>query len=116
MIAVIDTNIFMAALLNPSGAPAILRLRWRRRQFEILISEDVLAEYIDVLSHAPAIAAKDTHLLIDEIEAFSRRVEIGGTLQACKDSDDDKFLETAVTGGADFLVTKKSQTFSSQIV
>jgi putative PIN family toxin of toxin-antitoxin system len=106
MIAVIDTNIFMAALLNPSGAPAKIRRRWRQRQFEILISEAVLHEYTDVFIHAPAIAAIEAQLLMDEIEAFSRRVEISGTLQACKDPDDDVFLETAVTGGADFLVTK----------
>jgi predicted nucleic acid-binding protein len=36
MIAVIDTNIFMAALLNPSGAPAKMRQRWRKEQFETL--------------------------------------------------------------------------------
>ncbi len=111
MIAVIDTNIFMAGLLNPSGAPAKIRRRWRQRQFEILVSEAVLAEYADVFIHAPAIAAIDTQLLIDEIEAFSQHVEISGTLQACKDPDDDMFLETAVTGGADFLVTKNLKHF-----
>lgn len=111
MIAVIDTNIFMAALLNPSGAPAKIRRRWRQRQFEILTSEAVLEEYVDVLTHAPAIAVSDAQFLIDEIEALSRRVEISGALQACKDPDDDKFLETAVTGSADFLVTKNLKHF-----
>jgi len=111
MIAVIDTNVFMAALLNPSGAPAKIRRRWQQRQFETFISEAVLEEYADVLTHAPAIALIDAQFLIDEIEALSSRVEISGTLQACKDPDDDKFLETAVTGGADFLVTKNLKHF-----
>jgi putative PIN family toxin of toxin-antitoxin system len=111
MIAVIDTNVFMAALLNPSGAPAKIRRRWRQRQFEILISEAVLEEYVDVFTYAPAIAVFDAQFLIDEIEAFSQRVEISGVLQACKDPDDDVFLETAVMGGADFLVTKNLKHF-----
>lgn len=111
MIAVIDTNVFMAALLNPSGAPAKIRRRWQQRQFETLISEAVLEEYADVLTHAPAIAIIDAQVLIDEIEALSRRVKISGTLQACKDPDDDKFLETAVLGGVDFLVTKNLKHF-----
>lgn len=111
MIAVIDTNVFMAALLNPSGAPAKMRRRWRQRQFEVLISEAVLEEYLDVFTHAPAIAVSDTQFLIEEIEAFSRRIEISGVLQACKDPDDDVFLETAVVGGADFLVTKNLKHF-----
>jgi putative PIN family toxin of toxin-antitoxin system len=111
MIAVIDTNVFMAALLNPSGAPAKIRRRWRERQFEILISGAVLEEYVDVFTHAPAIALSDAQFLIDEIEASSRRVEIKGSLQVCKDPDDDVFLETAVVGGADFLVTKNLKHF-----
>jgi putative PIN family toxin of toxin-antitoxin system len=111
MIAVIDTNVFMAALLNPSGAPAKIRRRWQQRQFETLISEAVLEEYADVLTHAPAIALSDAQFLIDEIEALSHRIEISGTLQACKDPDDDMFLETAVAGGADFLVTKNLKHF-----
>jgi putative PIN family toxin of toxin-antitoxin system len=111
MIAVIDTNVFMAALLNPSGAPAKIRRRWRQRQFEILTSAAVLEEYIDVFTHAPAIAMIDGQFLIDEIEAFSQHVEIGGALQVCKDPDDDIFLETAVTDGADFLITKNLKHF-----
>jgi putative PIN family toxin of toxin-antitoxin system len=111
MIAVIDTNVFMAALLNPSGAPAKIRRRWRERQFEILISGAVLEEYFDVFTHAPAIALSDAQFLIEEIEVSSRRVEIKGSLQVCKDPDDDVFLETAVVGGADFLVTKNLKHF-----
>lgn len=85
-----------------------------QRQFEILISEAVLEEYVDVFTHAPAIALIDAQFLIDEIEASSRRVGIKGTLQVCKDPDDDIFLETAVVGGADFLVTKNLKHFPRQ--
>ncbi|MGH7453619.1 MAG: putative toxin-antitoxin system toxin component, PIN family [bacterium] len=111
MIAVSDTNIFMAALLNPSGAPAKIRRRWRQRQFEVLISDAILDEYSDVFSHSLIIPEIDTQLLLDELKSFSRRTKIGGTLRVCKDSDDDKFLETAVEGGADFLVTKNLKHF-----
>ena len=111
MIAVIDTNVFMAALLNPSGAPAKIRRRWRQRQFEVLISEAILEEYTDVLSQAPTISANEVTILLNELKAFSQHVKISGTLQACKDPDDDIFLETAVAGGADFLVTKNLKHF-----
>jgi len=111
MIAVIDTNIFMAALLNPSGAPAKIRRRWRQLQFEVLISDDVFDEYSDVLTHAPAISEIDVQLLLDELRSFARRVAISGSLHVCKDPDDDIFLETAVAGGANFLVTKNLKHF-----
>jgi putative PIN family toxin of toxin-antitoxin system len=111
MTAVIDTNIFMAALLNPSGAPAKIRQRWRQRQFEALVSAPIWTEYANVLFYAPTISALDVTLLLTELRAFSRQVEISGTLHVCKDPDDDKFLETVVTGGADFLITKNLKHF-----
>ncbi len=115
MSVVIDTNIFMAALLNPSGAPAKIRQRWRQRQFETLVSAPVWTEYANVLIQAPTISAIDVTLLLTELRAFSRQVEISGTLHICKDPDDDKFLETAVTGGADFLVTKNLKHFPRKL-
>jgi len=45
------------------------------------------------------------------ISKRSRFVQITGAFQICKDSDDDKFLETALAGGADFLVTKNLKHF-----
>jgi uncharacterized protein len=36
---------------------------------------------------------------------FATRVAIVERIQACRDPRDDKFLETAVNGRADFLVT-----------
>lgn len=111
MIAVIDTNIFMAALLNSSDAPAKIRHRWQQRQFETLVSAPIWTEYANVLFYSPTLSAIDVTLLLTELRAFSRQVEIGGLLQVCKDPDDDKFLETAVAGGADFLVTKNLKHF-----
>lgn len=111
MIAVLDTNILLAALLNPLGAPAKIRQRWQQQQFDLLISDATLEEYTDVLLHSPTITVNEVTELLNELKAFSQHVTINGTLQVCKDSDDDIFLETAVTGGADFLVTKNIKHF-----
>ena len=111
MIAVIDTNIFMAALLNPIGAAAKIRNRWRQSQFEVFISDPVFEEYSDVLRHAPTLSARDVQILLDELQSLAQYVTIAGTLQACKDPDDDIFLETALASDADFLVTKNLKHF-----
>lgn len=111
MIAVIDTNILLAALLNPFGAPAKIRQRWRQQQFDLLISDPTLEEYTDVLLHLPTVSMHEVTELLAELKAFSQHVTINGTLQVCKDPDDDIFLETAVTGSADFLVTKNLKHF-----
>ena len=53
MRAVLDTNIFVAALLNASGAPAKIRQRWRQQQFDVLVSNPILDEYNSVFSILP---------------------------------------------------------------
>ncbi|GEM_PF-7122072 len=42
--AVLDTNIFVSALINDTGAPAKLVLRWLKGQFEILISREIMTK------------------------------------------------------------------------
>lgn len=109
--AVIDTNLFLSGLLNTAGAPAKLILRWLKGQFEILISEQTMEEYTYVLRHSPGVEQdKVTHLL-NELASSGIRVIISGGLKACKDSDDDIFLETAVVGEANYLVTKNTKHF-----
>lgn len=108
---VVDTNIFVSGLLNASGAPAKLILRWLKGQFDILISTEILEDYKYVLFHLPEIEQNKVTNLLDELLASAINVNIPGILKACKDSDDDKFLETAVAGNADYLVTKNIKHF-----
>lgn len=50
-------------------------------------------------------------MLLEEARDLSLLVPISGALQVCKDPDDDVFLETAIAGSADFLVTKNLKHF-----
>jgi putative PIN family toxin of toxin-antitoxin system len=42
--AVLDPNVLIAALLSPRGAPAELLSRWFAGEFELVVSEGLLAE------------------------------------------------------------------------
>lgn len=44
MRAVLDSNVIIAALLSPRGAPAQLIARWLAGDFELVVSERLLAE------------------------------------------------------------------------
>jgi putative PIN family toxin of toxin-antitoxin system len=111
MKAVIDTNVFLACLINRSGAPAKIRQHWLDGRFTLVISEPVEFEYADVLLHSPLVQPEDVQVLLEEVHTLSLVVPISGTLKACKDPDDDMFLETAIIEGADFLVTKNLKHF-----
>ena len=44
MRAVLDVNVLIAALLSPTGAPAQIVSRWLAGEFELTVSESLLAE------------------------------------------------------------------------
>jgi putative PIN family toxin of toxin-antitoxin system len=53
--AVLDVNVLISAALSKSGAPAELVRRWRRGEFELLVSTALVAELERALSY-PKIA------------------------------------------------------------
>lgn len=109
--AVLDTNVLVSGLLNAAGAPAKLILRWLQGQLEPVVCEQTLQEHEYVLSHLPGIDQNKASDLLEELRASALTVTIPAELRVCKDRDDDKFLETAIIGNADFLVTKNLKHF-----
>lgn len=111
---VLDTNIIVAALLQPLGPPAQLYILGTGGAFELCVSAKVYAEYEEVISRprfkrSPEIIA-DTLLAIRERAFWVRPTE---RVQVCTDPDDDAFLECAQAAEADYLVTGNLKHFPS---
>jgi putative PIN family toxin of toxin-antitoxin system len=51
--AVLDTNIWVSAILNPAGFPADILKSFRQGDFLAVISEPIISEIADVLSKEP---------------------------------------------------------------
>jgi putative PIN family toxin of toxin-antitoxin system len=49
--AVLDVNVLVAALLSPTGAPAQIVSRWLGGEFELVVSENLLAELEHALTY-----------------------------------------------------------------
>jgi putative PIN family toxin of toxin-antitoxin system len=49
--AVLDANVLIAALLSPGGAPARILARWLAGEFELVLSESLLAELDRALAY-----------------------------------------------------------------
>jgi putative PIN family toxin of toxin-antitoxin system len=64
--AVLDPNVLISALLAPTGVPAALLRRWLDGDFEIIVSEHLLAELRRALTY-PKVRA---HVSGDEAHAF----------------------------------------------
>jgi uncharacterized protein len=70
--AVLDPNILIAALLSPTGAPAQLVGRWLAGEFELVVSETLLAELERALAY-PKLRARITPDEATELAALLRR-------------------------------------------
>jgi len=109
--AVIDTNIWISALLNLYGFPAKIRNAFRDGLFCTVVSEPVLKEIADVL-YRPRIKQKykiadaDIQELLILIEERSEHVLLTGDISVCRDKNDDMIIETSIRGKADYLVTR----------
>src|ERR1044071_9951460 len=104
---VIDTNTVVSALLIPDSAP---RRAFDRAvdQGKILISLAALVELNQVLTRKKF----DKSLTEEKREEFlaalvnqAKFVKITETITECRDPKDNKFLELAVCGGADCLIS-----------
>ena len=112
MRAVIDTNIFLAGLLNADGGSAKIVLAFRDGEFELVVSAEVFDEYVRVIhlfdNAVPADKSEELLELVFEKSVKVRAVAAGGR---CSDADDEKFLSAALAGRAAFLVTKNRKHF-----
>jgi putative PIN family toxin of toxin-antitoxin system len=110
--AVVDTNIFLAGLLNAeSGAAKIIRA-FRDGEFELVITHDVFDEYIRVIhlfdNDVPPRASEE---LLERVFEKAVKVRPAPSQGLCADADDEKFLSAAMAAHADLLVTKNKKHF-----
>ena len=104
---VIDTNVFISALLNPVGTPrkvinialsqyTILQSAATYQELESRISKKKFDRYLEKTDRLDfLLALKNKSLFVDILHETT----------ICSDSDDNKFLELAVFGMARNIIT-----------
>ena len=75
MRAVLDPNVLVSALLSRSGAPAQIVARWLRGEFELVLSELLLAELGRALAY-PKLRARISEAHAVEFVTFLRRAAV----------------------------------------
>ena len=98
----------MISALLFSGTAARLVPLWQSRRITVLISREILTEYLRVFAY-PKFQLSDQEirpLIEEELLPFVDTIRIRRPLAVVRrDPDDDKFLECAVAGRAQYLVT-----------
>jgi putative PIN family toxin of toxin-antitoxin system len=110
--AVLDTNVIVSAHLNPDGLERLVLRLGLARQIQLCLSNEILAEYEDVLSRDKF--AIDPARMSDSlriIRSVALWVHPKRSLSVSRDPEDNKFLECAEAAKADYLVTGNKRHF-----
>ena len=108
---VIDTNIWISATINPAGPPAAVVNALIAGQFSLIISQPLIDELVEVLERPRigqryGISADRVRQARALLSDFGLLVPVVGDVTLCRDPDDNVFLETALRGQADVLVSR----------
>jgi putative PIN family toxin of toxin-antitoxin system len=106
---VVDTNLVLSALVFAGGRLAPLRLAWQRQRVLPLVSQVTAAELIRALAYPKfKLTADEQKELLADYLPYCKTVRMPALLPAtppCRDAFDVAFMELALVGKADALVS-----------
>lgn len=108
MKVVIDTNVFVSGIFWEGNFCSNIIEKWKKRKFDLITSMDILDEFVRTLKSFKIRMADDMineqrNLIIEN----STIVESTTKIDIVKgDPDDDKFIEAAVAGKADIIISQ----------
>jgi len=104
---VFDTNVIISALLFENSKPAQV-LRYALENGEVLLSLDLLEELNEVLGRErfnQYVTSEEREEFLEALVERAVLVEITANVQECRDPKDDKVLELALNGEAQYIIS-----------
>jgi uncharacterized protein len=113
---IIDTNVIVSSLIQQGYPNLIIKDLFIEQKFQLCISNELLAEYYEVLARPKFSKFPDffkrAEALLVEIESKSLKFNPTITLQIISDDDDNMILELAEECLADFIITGNTTDFT----
>ena len=105
MRVVLDTNIFVSMLLG--GQVGKLNDAWKAEKFTLVVSDDIISEYMDVLLRPKLrLAASTVAPVLERVHRKAEFVRPLDTITALTAyPTDNKFLEVALVASVDYIVS-----------
>jgi putative PIN family toxin of toxin-antitoxin system len=104
---VADTNVLVSRLILPESVPAQV-IRQVELNSLLLFSESTMNELADVLSREKFdryVSRDDRRGFVERLGKIAEFIPIVQLIRECRDPTDDKFLEVALNGSADVIIT-----------
>ncbi len=106
MIVVVDTNVWISALVFGKPGSVPIRVLERAVQVDTLASSrELRAEIHRILTEGNRWGEQRATLRLDALHAGEVTVKLTRTIHVCRDPKDDMFLECAALAKAELLVT-----------
>ena len=104
---VIDTNVFVSAVLLPLSIPR-QAVDMALNDGIVLFSEITMSELTEVLSRSKFdeyVSREERMVFLGQLTGSSELVPVVQEVHECRDPRDDKFLEVALNGRAGLIIT-----------
>ncbi len=112
---VLDTNVLISGIITPFGNAARILDMIVLGEIQALYDDRIMEEYREVLHRAKFAFEKN---VIDDfltlIESEGAKITAAPVNETFIDEDDIPFVETAITGLADFLITGNKRHFKGK--
>src|SRR3989344_5670817 len=104
---VLDSNIFISSIFW-SGSPYEVFKRGILGNYKIVISSEILNEVVDKLRYKFKFPEENILNLVDILLTHSEMIQTKSKLDIVRDKEDNKIVECAFDGNADYIVTGDS--------
>lgn len=112
MRAVLDTNVIVSGLLSPKGNARLVLAMAFARKFDLIVSAELFTEYDAVIRRLKfRFRPEEIDEALTELRRVGELVKPTGQVSESPDEPDNRFLECAKTGSADYLVTGNTSHF-----
>ncbi len=112
---ILDTNVIVSALISSSIPARILYELVLTRKVEVCLSEEVFAEYVEVLNRDKfakfANFKTKAEIVLSKLRELSVFYRSNIRVEILTDTGDNKFLELAAASSADYLSTGNTLDF-----
>lgn len=113
---VIDTNVIVSSLIQRNYPNFIITELFIEDKFQLCISDELMAEYYEVLTRPKFVKFQDFFIraeaLLADIEAKATKYYPTIKLELISDDDDNMILELADECNADFVITGNTTDFT----
>ena len=113
---ILDTNVIVSALISNSIPTQILYELVLTKKVETCLSEEVFAEYVEVLNRDKfakfANFKAKAEVVLNKLREISTFYKTDRRVEVLTDTSDNKFLELAAVSSADYLATGNTLDFT----